>query len=64
MEGPNIQQLMQLSQQMHDNLRRVTRADIKDYVRRYIVGQHHVTGILLSPEMHQQLGTLDGEASS
>jgi zinc protease len=33
-----------------DNLRKVTRADIDRYVRRYIEGQHRVTGLLLGEE--------------
>ena len=41
-----------------DNLRRVTRPDIQAYVRRYLVGKPHVTGILLSPEMRAGLGNL------
>jgi zinc protease len=34
-----------------DNLNKVTRDDIKKYVRKYIKGQPNVTGLLLSPAM-------------
>ncbi|MFQ5600787.1 MAG: M16 family metallopeptidase [Candidatus Krumholzibacteriia bacterium] len=43
------------------NLRRVSREDIVSYVRRYIVGQPSVTGVLLSPEMRARLGDPIGE---
>ncbi len=39
-----------------DNLQKVTRQDIKDYIRKYVKGKPMVAGILLSPEMQQSLG--------
>lgn len=39
-----------------DNLRRVDRTDIADYVHRYIQDQYYVTGVLASPEDHARLG--------
>lgn len=39
-----------------DNLEKVTREDIKKYVRKYILDQPNVTGILLSPQMKESLG--------
>ncbi len=39
-----------------DNLQKVTRQDMVDYVKTYIHGQPNVTGILLSPMMQQQMG--------
>ena len=38
-----------------DNMARQTPADLRAYVRKYIVGKPHVTGVLLSPEARQQL---------
>lgn len=38
-----------------DNLKKVTREDIKEYVRKYIKGKPHVSGILLSPGMQEML---------
>ena len=39
-----------------DNLKKVNREDIKEYVRKYIKGQPNVTGLLLSPMLEQTLG--------
>ena len=38
-----------------DNLNKVTREDIKNYVTTYIQGKPHVVGLLLSPEMKEQM---------
>ncbi|WP_204336851.1 M16 family metallopeptidase [Cryomorpha ignava] len=38
-----------------DNLKKVTRADMKKYVETYIQDQPNVTGILLSPEMQKMM---------
>ena len=38
-----------------DNMARQTPADLRAYVRKYIVGKPHVTGVLLSPEARGQL---------
>lgn len=38
-----------------DNLNKVTRQDIKNYVQNYIKGKPSVTGLLLSPEMKEQM---------
>jgi zinc protease len=43
-------------------LRRVSRADIQAFVRRYILGQPSVTGVLMSPEMRSTIGRVKGEA--
>jgi zinc protease len=37
------------------NLKKVTRQDIKDYVRKYIKGQPSAWGLLISPEMRESL---------
>ncbi len=39
-----------------DNLKKVTRADIQDYVRKYIKDKPKVAGILMSSEMKKTLG--------
>ncbi len=39
-----------------DNLQKVSRADMKDYVKKYIQGQPNVTGLLVSPMMEQSMG--------
>lgn len=39
-----------------DNLKKVTRKDIQDYVRKYIKGQPKVSGILMSTKMKDMLG--------
>ena len=41
-----------------DNLRKVTRADINNYVRRYIAGKPSVTGVLVSDENRGQIALL------
>jgi len=41
------------------NLEKVTRDDIKEYVRKYIQGQPHATGLLLTEEMRSSLGVND-----
>lgn len=38
-----------------DNLKAVTRADMNDYVKKYIHGQPNVTGVLVSPMMKEQM---------
>jgi zinc protease len=38
-----------------NNIRKVTRDDIKDYVKRYIKGKPFATGILVSPQMKEIL---------
>jgi zinc protease len=38
-----------------ENLSKVTREDIRNYVNRYIIGKPKVTGILLSPAMQEKL---------
>lgn len=38
-----------------DNLNKVTREDIKEYVKKYIQNKNHVTGLLLSPAMVEQM---------
>ena len=39
-----------------DNLKRVTRSDIKKYLTTYVIGKPSVTGILVSPADRKQLG--------
>ncbi|MBK9732265.1 MAG: insulinase family protein [Chitinophagaceae bacterium] len=39
-----------------DNLKKVTRQDIQDYVRKYIKDQPKVSGILMSSQMQKMLG--------
>lgn len=39
-----------------DNLKKVTRNDIKNYVKKYIKGKPSAGGILLSPAMQQSMG--------
>ncbi|MDX2000857.1 MAG: pitrilysin family protein [Chitinophagales bacterium] len=38
-----------------DNIKKVTRQDIKDYVQKYIKGKPHVNGLLISPAMKEML---------
>jgi zinc protease len=38
-----------------DNLNKVTRKDIQEYVRKYIQNKPHVVGLLLSPDMKKQM---------
>ncbi|MCY7411253.1 MAG: hypothetical protein LH473_13355 [Chitinophagales bacterium] len=42
-----------------DNLKSVTRDDIKNYVNKYIKGKPMVAGILLSPDMQTKMGITD-----
>jgi zinc protease len=39
-----------------ENLKKVTRQDIKDYVQKYIKGKHYVAGVLLNPMVKEQMG--------
>lgn len=39
-----------------DNVKNVTRQDIKDYVNKYIKGKPYVAGILINPQMKEMLG--------
>jgi zinc protease len=39
-----------------DNVRSVTREDLEKYARKYIVGKHKVSGLLVSPSIQQTLG--------
>jgi zinc protease len=41
-----------------DNLRKVSRADIQNYVRRYIAGKPSVTGVLVSDESRAKIALL------
>lgn len=43
----------------NDNLKKVTRQDIKSYVNKYIKGKPMVAGILLSPDMQKQMNVTD-----
>lgn len=38
-----------------NNVKKVTRADIRDYVRKYIKGKPYCAGLLVSPQMDEQL---------
>ena len=38
-----------------DNLRKVSRADIENYVKKYITGKPYVAGLLVSPAMQQSV---------
>ena len=40
-----------------ENLKKVTREDIKEYVREYIQGQPNITGLLVSPAMQSMVDT-------
>jgi zinc protease len=42
-----------------ENLRKVTREDIRQYVRKYIKNKPMVTGLLVSPEMKTRMGITD-----
>ena len=44
-----------------DNMARQTPADLRNYVRKYIVGKPRVTGVLLSPEDRRSLGLTTDE---
>lgn len=39
-----------------DNIKKVTRSDIKKYISKYIKGKNRVSGLLLSPGMQQTMG--------
>ncbi|MEO5675755.1 MAG: pitrilysin family protein [Chitinophagales bacterium] len=43
----------------NDNLKKVTRADLKNFVVKYIKGKPMVAGVLLSPAMKEQMGITD-----
>ncbi len=38
-----------------NNLRKVSRSDIQDYVKKYIIGKPFVAGLLVSPPMQEQM---------
>jgi zinc protease len=38
-----------------NNLKKVTRADIQDYVRKYIKGKPYAAGLLVNPQKDQHL---------
>jgi zinc protease len=42
-----------------DNLKKVTRKDIQEYVRKYIKNKPAATGLLVSPELKTRLGITD-----
>ena len=42
-----------------DNLKATTRQDIADYVTEYIIGKPFVLGVLVSPEVKEQMGLTD-----
>jgi zinc protease len=44
-----------------DNMARQTPADLRNYVRKYIVGKPHVIGVLLSPQDRRSLGLTTDE---
>jgi zinc protease len=39
------------------NTQRVTRKDIQEYVKKYVIGKPYVAGIIISPEMNKSLNT-------
>ncbi|QQL48692.1 M16 family metallopeptidase [Mucilaginibacter ginkgonis] len=39
----------------NDNLKKMTRADLQNYVRKYIKGKPYCAGLLVSPQMNRQL---------
>ena len=41
-----------------DNLRKVSRADIQNYIRRYVIGKRSVTGVLVSDENRGKIALL------
>ncbi len=43
-----------------DKLRHVTRSDVQEFARRYVIDQPSVTGTLLSPEMRAVVGDIVG----
>jgi zinc protease len=44
-----------------DNLNATTRQDIADYVKEYIVGKPFVLGVLVSPQVKEQMGLTDAD---
>jgi zinc protease len=42
-----------------DNLKKVTRQDIKDYLNKYVIGKPMVAGILLSEDLQKMTGVTD-----
>jgi zinc protease len=44
-----------------DAMSRQTPAELRAYARKYIVGQPHVTGVLVSPQIRRQLGLTEEE---
>lgn len=45
-----------------DNIQKVTRQDIKNYVNKYINGMPKITGLLVSPDMKTKMGITDAES--
>ena len=45
-----------------ENLRKVTLADVRDFVQRYLIGKSYVTSILLSPENAKKANLTDNSA--
>jgi zinc protease len=43
-----------------DNLRSVTRDDVLDYVRRHIIGQSHITAVMVNRETRRNMKVVDG----
>ncbi len=43
----------------NDNIEKVTKADIQQYAKKYIINQPMVTGLLLSPEMKKSMNITD-----
>ena len=39
-----------------ENLKKVTRKDIQDYIQKYIKGKNYVAGVLLNPMVKEQMG--------
>ncbi len=39
-----------------DNLKKVTREDINNYLNKYVIGKKHVEGVLVSPKVKTKLG--------
>jgi zinc protease len=39
------------------NTQRVTRKDIQEYVKKYVIGKPYVAGMIISPEMNKSLNT-------
>jgi len=47
-----------------DNMMKITRADLKDYVRKYIKDKPYCAGLLISPELNAQVNPRDFFTSS